>query len=330
MVGVAGMSGSGKSSLISDTLVPLLEKQLKHYRKMVKKSSKKSKFKAKNNNGEIEEMEDLSDPLEIIKGTLEGWEMIDDIVVVNQSPIGRTRTSTPASYIGVWKEIRKLFAKQPLGKKRKYREGHFSFNSDRGRCPVCNGHGVISLQISFLDEISMLCEECNGARYQPQILEVDYKGKNIKEILDMTVTDALNLFKGQNEITKYLKILDEIGMGYINLGQSARTLSGGEAQRIKLAKALGSSKRSNTLFVLDEPTTGLHFHDEVKLLKLLDKLVEQGNSVLIIEHNTNVLSYCDWIIELGPKGGPKGGMIIGQGTPEELNKNSNSIIGEFI
>ena len=319
MVGVSGVSGSGKSSLITDTLVPLLQKQLKYAKKQEKKA-------------ESEEIYDYEtkDPLEIVKGKLDGWENIDECIVVDQSPIGRNRNSFPASYIGLWDVIRKLFAKQPVSKKRKYKDGRFSFNSEKGRCPVCKGEGRITLQISFLDELSVPCEECNGKRYISEILEVTYFKKNIREVLDLSVSDALEVFKEEPKIMKYLKILEKIGMGYIRLGQSATTLSGGEAQRIKLSKALGSSKHKNTLFVLDEPTTGLHFHDEVKLLKLLDQLVDQGNSVVIIEHNTNILSYCDWIIELGPKGGPKGGKIISEGTPEEVMKNTNSIIGEFL
>ncbi len=322
--GIAGVSGSGKSSLISDTLVPLLQKQLKFVRKQDREASKKK------NNGEDVYDHETRDPLEIIKGKLEGWELLNDCIIVNQSPIGRSRNSFPASYIGLWDVIRKLFSRQPLSKKRKYKDGHFSFNSERGRCRNCKGIGYKTLQISFLDELSVICEECNGKRYLPEILEVNYNGKNIGEILDLSVAEALKIFENEPSIIRYLKILDRIGMGYITLGQNARTLSGGEAQRIKLAKALGSTKHTNTLFVLDEPTSGLHDHDEVKLLNLLNQLVEQNNSVIIIEHNPNILSYCDTIIELGPEGGPKGGQLIAEGTPEQLKKNPRSIIGNYL
>jgi excinuclease ABC A subunit len=324
MVGIAGVSGSGKSSLISDTLVPLLQKQIKQQKKQ-EKLKKKQMSKTLNSYNH-----DVKDPLEVIKGYIEGWEHIDECIIVDQSPIGRNRNSFPASYIGLWDEIRKLYSKLPVAKEKKYKEGHFSFNSERGRCPTCKGEGRINLQISFLDEISILCEECEGNRYLPEILGVIYKGLSIRDMLDLSVKDSIKIFEDQPNIAKYLKILDEIGMGYITLGQSARTLSGGEAQRIKLARALGSSKKKNSLFVMDEPTTGLHFHDEVKLLKLLDNLVEQGNSVIIIEHNTKILSYCDWLIELGPGGGPQGGEVISQGLPADLKKDKHSRLGEFL
>lgn len=319
MVGIAGVSGSGKSSLITDTLVPLLQTQLAYLRKK------------KPRGYDLPDLdEDTKDPLEIVKGRIEGWRLIDDCIVVDQSPIGRNRNSFPASYIGLWDLIRKLFASQPLARKRNYQEGHFSFNSDRGRCPACKGEGRIALSISFLDEITLPCEECNGTRYVPEILEIEYGGKNIRETLDLSVTDALEVFSGGERIVRSLGILDEIGMGYMTLGQPATTLSGGEAQRVKLAKALGNVKRTNTLFILDEPSTGLHFHDEVKLLVLLDKLVEQGNTVVIIEHNPNILNFCDHIVELGPQGGPRGGEVVAVGTPEELTEKKESLIGPFL
>ena len=309
MVGVAGVSGSGKSSLISDTLVPLLRE---HF--------------AKKNSDEDEEFIQIDD----IKGKLSGWENISDCIIVTQSPIGRTKTSNPVSYIGIWDNIRKLFAKQALAKKRKYTAGHFSFNSDKGRCPHCKGVGFIDLQISFFTKIDLPCEECNGTGYKPEILNVKYKGKNIHEILNLTVSEALDIFKDEEKISNHLKILDEIGMGYITLGQPATTLSGGEAQRIKLAKELGRARKSKTLYVLDEPTTGLHYNDVLKLLKLLDKLVEQGNTVLIIEHDVDILSYVDYLIELGPEGGPKGGDIVAMGSPEEIKPNNQSKIASFL
>jgi excinuclease ABC A subunit len=319
MVGVAGVSGSGKSSMVTDTLVPILQKQLEVSRNKKPEAGASPEY-----------VEDIMDPLEIVRGRVESWRPVESCVVVDQSPIGRNRNSFPASYIGLWDSIRKLFASQPLAKKRKYQEGHFSFNSDRGRCAACKGEGRIALSISFLDEITLSCEECNGSRYISEILEVEYRGKNIRETLDLSVKDALDLFSGEKRIVAYLEILDGIGMGYITLGQPATTLSGGEAQRVKLAKALGQMRRSNTLFVLDEPSTGLHFHDEAKLLTLLDRLVDQGNTVVIIEHNPKIRAFCDHIIELGPQGGPKGGEVIATGAPEELAGHRDSLIGPFL
>ncbi|MFX0204974.1 MAG: excinuclease ABC subunit UvrA [Candidatus Hodarchaeota archaeon] len=310
MVGIAGVSGSGKSSLISETLVPLLQEH----------------FNQKNGDMAEEEFVQIDE----IQGKLSGWEEISDCIVVSQSPIGRTKTSNPVSYIGIWDDIRKLFAKQQLAKSRKYSPGHFSFNSDKGRCPHCKGGGFIDLQISFFTKIDLPCEECDGTGYLQEILEVKYKGRNIHEILNLTVTEALDVFKTEEKILNYLMILDDIGMGYITLGQPATTLSGGEAQRIKLAKELGRARKRKTLYVLDEPTTGLHYNDILKLITLLDKLVDQGNTVLIIEHDIDVLSYVDYIIELGPEGGPAGGEIIATGSPEEIKKIKQSKIATFL
>ena len=314
LVGVAGVSGSGKSSLISDTLVPLLKD---HFSK-----------KSSNENGEEAEEEEIE--IQSVKGRISGLESVSNVVVVSQSPIGRTKTSNPISYIGIWDNIRNLFAKQPLAKKRKYTAGHFSFNSEKGRCPTCKGEGTIDLQISFLSSVDLPCEECGGTGYLPEILEVLYKGQTIHDILNLSVRDALEVFTEDEIIMKYLSILDEIGMGYIKLGQPATTLSGGEAQRIKLAKELGKSKKSGTIYVLDEPTTGLHAFDTAKLLKLLDQLVEQGNTVIVIEHDIDVLRYMDWIIELGPEGGPKGGELIAVGAPEAIAAQENSKTGPFL
>lgn len=317
LIGVAGVSGSGKSSLISDTLVPLLKEQFSQ------------KEELGNGSEEGEEEEEFIQ-FDHIKGILSGWENVKGCVVVTQSPIGRTKTSNPISYIGIWDDIRKVFTKQPLAKTRKYSSGHFSFNSDKGRCPNCKGLGVLDLQISFLSSVDITCEECEGTGYLPEILEVTYRSKNIHEVLNMTVREALEYFKGEEKIIRYLKILAEIGMGYITLGQSATTLSGGEAQRIKLAKELGRSKKSGSIYILDEPTTGLHAADISKLLDLLSKLVEQGNTVIVIEHDIDVLKYMDWIIELGPEGGPEGGEIIAVGPPEVIHSNKVSKTGAFL
>lgn len=311
MVGVCGVSGSGKSSLVSDCLVPLLHQ---HFH---------SKEDDEDEDNEYLEQEDIS-------GKIAGWENISDCIVISQAPIGRTKTSMPASYTGIWDDIRKLFAKQPEAKKRKYTEGHFSFNSDKGRCEECKGEGTKDLQISFLSNIDIPCEECGGTGYKPEILKITFNGKNIHDILHLTVDEAMDVFAGQESITCVLEILQETGMGYITLGQPATTLSGGEAQRIKLAREIGRSRKMGMLYVLDEPTTGLHPHDVEKLLALLEKLVDQGNSVIIIEHDIDVLSNMDYLIELGPGGGPKGGEIIAIGSAEEVMANKNSIIASFL
>lgn len=319
MVGIAGVSGSGKSSLILDTLVPLLKPYFK--RGIKNKNNKK---------GENGEEEENGGNLLEYSGQVEGWENIDGVVVVNQKPISRVRTSTPCSFIGIWDKIRNLFAKTGEAKKRKYTAGHFSYNSDRGRCPACKGQGVQDLQVSFLTSFEIPCKECKGLRYRPEILEVKYKGKSISDVLEMTVNEAAELFKSQEGISKVLKILDEIGMGYIELGQPAPTLSGGEAQRVKLAKELGKIRKGSSLYILDEPTVGLSFYDTIKLMDLLEKLVQEGNTIIIIEHDPEILSYCDYIIELGPEGGPKGGEVITEGTPIEIKMNKKSKTGPYL
>jgi excinuclease ABC A subunit len=319
MIGIAGVSGSGKSSLILDTLVPLIKPYFKRGGKSLMK-------KLENDN----ENEENGDELMEYSGTIEGWENLDEVIVINQKPISRVRTSTPCSFIGIWDKIRNLFSKTQEAKKRNYKGGHFSYNSDKGRCPSCKGTGEQDLQISFLSSFTIPCKECKGLRYIPEILEIRYKNKTISEVLDMTVSEALELFESQPNISKILKILDDIGMGYITLGQPAPTLSGGEAQRVKLAKELGKAHKRNTLYILDEPTVGLSFFDAVKLMELLEHLVNNGNSVIIIEHDPEILSYCDYVIELGPKGGPKGGEVIAMGTPEEIKKDLNSNTGPYL
>jgi excinuclease ABC A subunit len=319
MVGIAGISGSGKSSLILDTLVPLL---IPHY----KRGADLPKKKANNENENEENGEELLE----YSGTVEGWDNIDKLVVVSQKPISRVRTSTPCSFIGIWDKIRNVFAKTIEAKKRKYSSGHFSYNSDKGRCPSCRGGGVEDLQISFLSSFTIPCKECKGSRYLPEILEVEYKGKTIADVLNLTVSEAIGIFKTHTSITNVLKILDDIGMGYVTLGQPAPTLSGGEAQRIKLAKELGKIRKGNSLYILDEPTVSLSFYDAVKLMELLEQLVQEGNSVIIIEHDPQILGSVDYMIELGPEGGPKGGFIIAEGSPEEIKKNQNSNTGFYL
>ena len=319
MVGIAGVSGSGKSSLILDTLVPLLKPYFTRGNNKAKKPKEAEEFEEENG-------EDLLE----YWGIVEGWENIDNVIVVNQKPISRVRTSTPCSFVGIWDKIRNVFAKTADAKRIKYAAGHFSYNSDKGRCPSCKGQGVQDLQISFLSSFTIPCKQCKGTRYLSEILEIKYKGKTIADVLNMTVSEALNLFKSQSSISNVLKILDEIGMGYITLGQPAPTLSGGEAQRIKLAKELGKVKKGNSLYILDEPTVGLSFYDAIKLMELLEKLVQDGNSILIIEHDPEILSNSDYIIELGPEGGPKGGTIIAEGTPAELLNNKMSKTGPYL
>ncbi|HEC37576.1 hypothetical protein LCGC14_1090820 [marine sediment metagenome] len=319
MVGICGVSGSGKSSLIQDTLVPLLKP---YFTRETTKNKKKTNDVEEGENGEASLLER--------SGTLAGWENIDEVIIVNQRPIGRTRRSMPVSYIGIWDKIRNLFAKEPEAKKRKFTAGHFSFNSEKGRCPSCKGDGVEDIQVSFLSAITLPCKECKGLRYKSEILEVKFKGKSISEVLNITVSEALKLFKSQANITKILTILEEIGMGYMTLGQSAPSLSGGEAQRIKLAKELGRARKSKSLYILDEPTVGLSFHDVVKLIDLLENLVKDGNSVVIIEHDPDILAYTDYLIELGPEGGPKGGEVIAKGSPEEIKLIKTSLTGPYL
>ena len=318
MVGIAGVSGSGKSSLILDTLVPLLQP-------FFKRGADKKK-KKNNENGEEENGEELLE----YSGKVSGWEKLDEVIVVSQKPISRVKTSTPASYIGIWDKIRNKFAKLAESKKRKYSAGHYSYNSDKGRCPSCKGTGEQDLKISFLSSFNIICKECHGLRYRPEILEVKYKSSSISDVLNLTVSEAAKLFASDANISNVLKILEDIGMGYITLGQPAPTLSGGEAQRVKLAKELGRARKTKSLYILDEPTVGLSFYDAVKLMELLEHLVQDGNSVLIIEHDPEILSYTDYIIELGPEGGPNGGEIIALGTPQEIVANVKSVTGKYL
>ena len=318
MVGIAGVSGSGKSSLILDTLVPLLQP-------FFKRGADKTK-KKNNENGEEENGEELLE----YSGKVSGWEKLDEVIVVSQKPISRVKTSTPASYVGIWDKIRDKFSKLAESKKRKYTSGHFSYNSDKGRCPSCRGTGEQDLKISFLSSFNIVCKECHGLRYKPEILEINYKTNSIADVLNMTVSEALKLFAVDNSISNILQILEDIGMGYITLGQPSPTLSGGEAQRVKLAKELGRARKTKSLYILDEPTVGLSFYDVVKLMELLDQLVREGNSVIIIEHDPEILSYTDYIIELGPEGGPNGGEVIAMGTPKEIKDNKNSITGSYL
>ena len=249
---------------------------------------------------------------------IRGYEALEKLVVIDQSPIGRTPRSNPATYTGIFNHIRDLFAKLPAAKVRGYEAGRFSFNVKGGRCETCRGDGQIKIEMHFLPDVYVPCEVCHGKRYNRDTLEVWYKGKNIAEVLEMSVEDAVAFFANVPRIARRLKALDEVGLGYVKLGQPATTLSGGEAQRVKLASELSKVATGKTLYILDEPTTGLHFQDIDKLLEMLQRLVDQGNTVVVIEHNLDVIKSADWVVDLGPEGGDEGGLVVATGTPEEL------------
>ena len=301
MVCITGVSGSGKSSLINQTLYPILSQ--KFYR------SKKQPL-----------------PYEAI----EGVEFIDKVINVDQSPIGRTPRSNPATYTNVFNDIRELFAAIPESKIRGWKTGRFSFNMKGGRCEECMGNGYKTIQMHFMPDVYVPCEVCGGQRYNRETLEVRWKGKTIADVLDMTVNQAVEFFEPQPKILRKIKTIQDVGLGYIKLGQASTSLSGGESQRIKLATELSRPSTGNTLYILDEPTTGLHFEDIRVLLGVLRQLVDKGNTVVIIEHNTDVIRACDWIIDLGPEGGRGGGKIVAEGTVEDLRANTESITGRFI
>jgi len=298
---ITGVSGSGKSSLIVDTLYPLLKQKL---------------YRSKDRAGESE--------------GITGYEAIDRVIDIDQSPIGRTPRSNPATYTGVFTHIRELFAKLPESRMRGYKEGRFSFNVKGGRCETCTGEGFVKIEMQFLPDVYIVCDACKGKRYNRDTLEIRYKGKSIADILEMTVTQAMEFFDALPHIKSKLKVLNEVGLGYIRLGQAATTLSGGEAQRIKLSRELSKRDTGKTLYILDEPTTGLHFVDIEKLLHVLAELIERGNSVVVIEHNLDVIKCTDYIIDLGPEGGDKGGRIITKGLPEEVMGSPSSYTGAFL
>ncbi|WP_086594600.1 excinuclease ABC subunit UvrA [Hymenobacter crusticola] len=301
LVAVTGVSGSGKSSLIHDTLYPILNQ---HF------------FNAKR------------DPLAY--GSIEGLELIDKVIEVDQSPIGRTPRSNPATYTGVFTEIRSLFASLPEAKIRGYGPGRFSFNVKGGRCETCEGAGMRTIEMNFLPDVHVPCETCKGRRYNRETLEVRFKGKSITDVLDMTVEKAVEYFENQPRILRKIQVLNEVGLGYLTLGQQATTLSGGEAQRVKLATELGKKDTGKTFYILDEPTTGLHFEDINHLADVLQKLVDKGNTVLIIEHNLDLIKVADHIIDIGPEGGAAGGTIVAQGTPEQVAKSGKGYTSRFL
>lgn len=259
-----------------------------------------------------------------------GLEHIDKVIDIDQSPIGRTPRSNPATYTGVFTHIRDLFTQVPEAKMRGYKAGRFSFNVKGGRCEACQGDGVIKIEMHFLPDVYVECDDCHGKRYNKQALEIHYRGKTIADVLNMTVEEAANFFANIPNIANKLSTLKEVGLGYIHLGQNATTLSGGEAQRVKLATELSRRATGKTLYILDEPTTGLHFADVQRLLTVLQKLVDKGNTVLVIEHNLDVIKSADWLIDLGPGGGDKGGTIVGTGTPEEIAQLKKSFTGQYL
>ncbi|MCX7698177.1 MAG: excinuclease ABC subunit UvrA [Candidatus Goldbacteria bacterium] len=298
---ITGVSGSGKSSLISETLYPALIYEI--YKGIHKPPGYKE---------------------------LKNWNLIDKVIEIDQSPIGRTPRSNPATYTGVFTEIRELFANTKEARLRGYDPGRFSFNVRGGRCEACAGDGIIKIEMHFLPDVYVPCEECKGKRYNRETLEILYKDKNIAEVLEMRVEEALKFFENIPGVKRILETLDEVGLGYIQLGQSATTLSGGEAQRVKLATELSRKSTGKTLYMLDEPTTGLHFADIEKLLNVLNKIVDMGNTVIVVEHNLDIIKNADWIIDLGPEGGDKGGYIVAEGTPEDIIKNKNSYTGQYL
>ena len=301
MVCVTGVSGSGKSSLINQTLYPILSQYF---------------YRSK------------TQPLPYKK--IEGIKLIDKVINVDQSPIGRTPRSNPATYTNVFNDIRELFAAIPESKIRGWKMGRFSFNAKGGRCEECMGNGYKTIQMHFMPDVYVPCEACGGQRYNRETLEVRWKGKNIADILDMTVNQAVEFFEPQQTILRKIKTIQDVGLGYIKLGQASTSLSGGESQRIKLATELSKRSTGKTLYILDEPTTGLHFEDIRVLLGVLRQLVDKGNTVIIIEHNTDVIRACDWIIDMGPEGGRGGGQIVAEGTIEDIRRNTKSITGKFI
>jgi excinuclease ABC subunit A len=301
LVAVTGVSGSGKSSLVNDILYTTLANELNRARMVPGRHR-----------------------------TITGLEHLDKVVHVDQSPIGRTPRSNPATYTGVWDQVRKLFASTTEAKMRGYQPGRFSFNVKGGRCEACSGDGTLKIEMNFLPDVYVPCEVCKGARFNRETLEVHYKGKTVAEVLNMPIEEAAEFFAAIPAIARYLGTLTEVGLGYVRLGQPATTLSGGEAQRVKLASELQKRSNGRSIYVLDEPTTGLHFEDIRKLLLVLQGLVDKGNSVIVIEHNLDVIKSADWLIDMGPEGGFRGGLVVAEGTPEFLATVPESHTGRYL
>ena len=301
MTCVTGVSGSGKSSLVNEILYKKLAKELNRARTIPGKHKR-----------------------------MEGLEQVDKVIDIDQSPIGRTPRSNPATYTGVFDLIRDLFAATPDAKARGYKKGRFSFNVKGGRCEACSGDGILKIEMHFLPDVYVPCEVCGGKRYNRETLEVKYKGKSIYDVLNMTVEEAVKFFENVPSIRRKMETLNDVGLSYIRLGQPSTELSGGEAQRIKLATELSKRGTGKTVYILDEPTTGLHFADVHKLTEILRRLTEDGNTVIVIEHNLDVIKTADYIIDIGPEGGDKGGTVVASGTPEEIAQNENSYTGKYI
>ena len=298
---VTGVSGSGKSSLVNEILYKKLARELNRARTIPGKHKK-----------------------------IEGLEQFDKVINIDQSPIGRTPRSNPATYTGVFDLIRDLFASTPDAKARGYKKGRFSFNVKGGRCEACAGDGILKIEMHFLPDVYVPCEVCGGKRYNRETLEVKYKGKSIYDVLNMTVEEAVEFFAHVPSIRRKMETLNDVGLSYIRLGQPSTELSGGEAQRIKLASELSKRSTGRTVYILDEPTTGLHFADVHKLTEILRRLTEEGNTVIVIEHNLDVIKTADYIIDIGPEGGDRGGTVVAYGTPEEVAKNSRSYTGKYL
>ena len=301
MIGITGVSGSGKSTLINETLYPILNAYF---------------------------FNGVKEPLPY--KSISGLEYLDKVVDVNQSPIGRTPRSNPATYTGVFSEIRTLFTKTPEAQIRGYKPGRFSFNVKGGRCETCQGGGMRVIEMNFLPDVYIECEDCQGKRFNRETLEIRYRGKSIADVLSMNINEAVTFFESIPKIYKKLKTIQEVGLGYVALGQSSTTLSGGEAQRIKLAAELSKRDTGKTIYILDEPTTGLHFEDIRVLMEMLNRLVNKGNTVLIIEHNLDVIKLVDYVIDIGPEGGKGGGQLVGEGTPESLAIQKNSHTATYL
>ncbi|MGH9086037.1 MAG: excinuclease ABC subunit UvrA, partial [Acidimicrobiales bacterium] len=300
-VAITGVSGSGKSTLVNDILYKSLARTL---------------YRAADEPGPHDR--------------IEGIDLIDKVIEIDQSPIGRTPRSNPATYTGVWDHVRKLFAATQEAKVRGYLPGRFSFNVNGGRCEACSGDGTIKIEMHFLPDVYVPCEVCKGKRYNRDTLDITFKDKNVSDVLELSCEEALEFFGNQPPIARHMQTLVDVGLGYVRLGQPATTLSGGEAQRVKLSSELAKRSTGHTIYILDEPTTGLHFEDIRKLLTVLSRLVDQGNTVLVIEHNLDVIKTADWVIDLGPEGGNGGGTLVCEGSPEEIAEVPGSWTGQFL
>jgi len=312
---VTGVSGSGKSTLVHDVMYKSLE----------------AMHKVRDSGAETTAGESGSEANQrVMCRRVEGADRIMSTVMVDQSPIGRTPRSNPVTYLKAFDLIRALFAGTRDAAKRGYTAGHFSFNIPGGRCETCQGDGTVTVEMQFLADVELICEDCKGTRYKSGILEIRYDGLNIHEVLQLTVREAMTFFHAAPKLVQKLSVLDEVGLGYLRLGQSATTLSGGEAQRVKLSAYLSSSSVAGTLFIFDEPTTGLHFDDIAKLLAAFQRLIDNGGSLVVIEHNLDVIRAADWLIDLGPEGGGRGGNVVAAGTPEAVAKVADSYTGQYL